>query len=118
MILGIIRYDAGSRMSRVVEYNGVLYFGGHVAHQDFKTIGEQTKALTERFDELFEKYGTDKDHLLTAMIHMKDMTMIHEMNEVWDDWINDGKAPSRTCVEAKFSEDYILLEITIVAVKK
>lgn len=114
----IIRYDAGPRMSRVVEYNGVLYFGGHVSHPKFKGIREQTEALTQRLDELFEEYGTDKDHMLSAMIHMKDISMIQEMNVVWEEWINDGNAPSRTCVEVELAEDYILLEITVVAAKK
>ncbi len=116
--MDVKRFDTGARMSRVVVHNNVAYFCGHVAAPDKVGIKEQTSALLARYEELLEKFGSDKDHILMATIYMKDIGMINEMNEVWDKWINPGHAPARACVEAKMAEDYILLEIVMTAAIK
>lgn len=116
--MDIIRHDAGARMSRVVEYGGVLYFCGHVARPEFTTMAEQTVALTERLDELFAQFGTDKDNMLMVNIYLKDIAMRDEMNAVWDKWVTPGKAPARCCVQAAIGDDNALLEITVIAAKK
>ena len=40
------------------------------------------------------------------------------MNSVWDEWLPQGHAPSRACVEsAKLAADYFNVEIGIIAAK-
>ena len=111
----IKRYDSAPRSSRVVIHDGVVYFGGHGARPEFKTITEQTEALLARMEELFDQYGTDKEHLLTATLYLADMSLFDEMNAVWDRWIPEGCAPTRACVEAKMSQEYLLLEAVFTA---
>jgi enamine deaminase RidA (YjgF/YER057c/UK114 family) len=37
------------------------------------------------------------------------------MNEVWDNWVNEGYAPARACVQASMARDVLLVEISVVA---
>ena len=114
--MDIQRYDTGVRMSRVVVYNGVANFCGHVADaKKYKTIQEQTQALLARYEELLEQYGSDKEHILTAAIYMKDIAQIGEMNEVWDKWVPDGCGPTRVCVQAPLAGEEYLVEIVLTA---
>lgn len=115
--MNIKRYDCGVRMSRVTEYNGLLYFGGHVASKG-KTMEEQAKVLLERYEELLNKFGSSKNNILSAVLFMKDISMKEEFDRVWDNWLEEGTAPSRTCVEAKLADDSLLVELTIIASKK
>ena len=56
----IIRHDMCKHFARVTEYNGVLYFTGHIAAGKQPTMTEQMVALTHRLDELLEQFGDRK----------------------------------------------------------
>jgi len=43
------------------------------------------------------------------------MSMFAEMNSVWDNWVEEGFAPARACVEANMADENILVEVSIVA---
>ena len=113
----IKRYDTTATMSRVTEAGGFLYFSGHVDGQKHDTIAGQTKALCERYEQLLEQHGSDKDHMLFVTIYISDLSLKEEMNAVWDAWLNPGHAPARVCVEAKIPEGYFL-EMNVVAALK
>ncbi len=113
----IKRYDTTATMSRVTEHNGILYFCGHVAAKG-ESMTEQAHALFARFDELFAQFGTDKDHMLMATIYMPDISLKGEFNAVWDQWITDGCAPARVCVQAGLGDTPYHMEISVIAVKK
>ena len=108
----IERIDATENTTRAVIRDGLIYFGGHVAYG--KDITEQTQNLTKRYDELFEKFGTDKYHLLSATVYIRDIKLRDEMNAVWYNWIPDGCAPIRVCVEVGLPDDF-LVEVSVIA---
>lgn len=112
----IKRYDTSATMSRVTEYNGLLYFSGHVAAKG-EGVQEQAKALFARLDELFAQFGTDKNHMLMATIYMPDLSEKAAFNEIWDQWIDAGCAPARVCVQAGLGDTPYRMEISVVAVK-
>jgi len=61
--------------------------------------------------------GTDKTHILSVMIFLKDIDKDYAaMNAVWDAWISEGHPPARTCVESKLYAPDVLVEMTVVAV--
>ncbi|GAL16104.1 translation initiation inhibitor [Vibrio astriarenae] len=37
------------------------------------------------------------------------------MNAVWDNWIPEGHAPARACVEASMAREELLVEISVIA---
>ena len=109
--------DPAPTFARAVKHGGVIYFSGHVDGQKHDTIAGQTKALCERYEQLLEQHGSDKDHLLFVTIYISDLSLKDEMNKVWDAWLNPGHAPARVCVEAKIPEGYFL-EMSVVAALK
>jgi len=111
----ITRLETKPRMSRIVKHNGVIYLCGQVCKDATQGITEQTSSMLEKVDELLIQAGSDKEHILSATIYVKDMNDFPQMNEVWDAWVPAGYAPARACVEAAMARDVLLVEISIIA---
>ncbi|GIU15817.1 hypothetical protein TUM3792_08650 [Shewanella sp. MBTL60-007] len=114
----IERIETATRMSRIVKHNGTIYLCGQVAKDAEQGIAEQTRTMLEKVDSLLEQAGSDREHILSATIYIKDMQYFAQMNEVWDAWVPAGHAPARACVEAKMARDALLVEISVVAAEK
>ena len=111
----IERLETKTRMSRIVKHNGTIYLCGQVCKDATQGITEQTSSMLEKVDELLAQAGSDKKHLLSATIYIKDMKYFAEMNDVWDNWLPAGFAPARACITADMARDVLLVEITVVA---
>jgi enamine deaminase RidA (YjgF/YER057c/UK114 family) len=111
----IERIETKKRMSKIVKHNGTIYLCGQVCKDSEKEIKEQTQSMLEKVDILLEQAGSDRKHILSATIYIKDMKYFTEMNNVWDHWVPDGYAPARACVEASMARDALLVEISVVA---
>ncbi|WP_108652765.1 RidA family protein [Dongshaea marina] len=116
--MSIERQETGQRMSRIVTHNNTIYLCGQVAKDASKDITEQTATMLEKVDALLEQAGSDREHLLSATIYIKDMKLFAEMNAVWDNWVPEGHAPARACVEASMARPELLVEISVVAAVK
>ena len=114
----IERYETKRRMSRIVKHNGTIYLCGQVCKDATRDIEAQTSSMLEKVDDLLEQAGSDREHILSATIYIKDMKYFHAMNEVWDAWVPEGHAPARACVEASMARDLLLVEISIIAAEK
>ncbi|PSV38621.1 RidA family protein [Photobacterium sp. GB-210] len=114
----IERLETGARMSRIVKHNGTIYLCGQVCADATKGITEQTQTMLDKVEALLLQAGSDKEHMLSATIYIKDMSMFAEMNAVWDNWVPEGHAPARACVEASMARDALLVEISVVAAEK
>ena len=112
------RQDTKPRMSRVVIHNETIYLCGQVCKDATKDIAEQTATMLEKVDELLLQSGTDREHLLSATIYVRDMKDFAAMNAVWDAWVPEGYAPARACVEARMARPELLVEISVVAAVK
>jgi len=116
--MSIIRKDSTHRMSRIVEHNNTIYLCGQTAKDSTKNIQEQTVTTLEKVEELLEKAGSDKEHILSVTIYLRDMKDFAAMNEIWDAWVVDGHQPARACVEARIARPELLVEMTVIAAKK
>lgn len=116
--MDIKRFEGTGRMSRVVEHNSTLYLCGQTAKIAGDTMEAQTKETLKKIEDLLEKYGSDKKHILSVTIYVKDMTLFSEMNTVWDKWVIDGFEPARATVEASMASKEILVEMSVIAAKK
>lgn len=113
----IKRFETNERMSKVVLHNNTLYLCGQT--HDEGDVKEQTAAILSKIENLLNQYGSDKKHILSATIYLKDIDAdFKDMNSVWDDWVEKGFAPARACVEAKMAREALLVEISIVAAVK
>lgn len=114
----IERLEVGQRMSRIVKHNGTIYLCGQVCKDATQGIQEQTSSMLEKVDDLLEQAGSNKEHILSATIYIKDMKYFGEMNTVWESWLPAGHAPARACVEANLARDALLVEISVIAAEK
>ncbi len=114
----IKRFEGTGRMSRVVEYNQTIYLCGQTAKLDGDTIELQTKGVLKKIEDLLEKYGSDKKHVLSITIYLKDMSLFQGMNSVWDSWVIDGFEPARATVEAAMASKELLVEMSVIAATK
>ena len=113
----IKRFETTERMSKVVLHNNTLYLSGQVYAED--DVKEQTKNILANIENILNQYGSDKNHILSATIYLKDIANdFKDMNSVWDTWVEEGFAPARACVEAKMARECLLVEISIVAAVK
>lgn len=116
--MDIKRFGTRQRMSTVNEYNGVLYFQGKTASDTSVTAAEQTEQILTELEALLKEYGSDKNHILSALIHLHNFNDFESINAVWDSWTEMGHAPGRTCVGGVVMDGGALVEITIVAAVK
>ncbi|GAA0182589.1 RidA family protein [Clostridium sediminicola] len=114
----IKRYEGTGRMSRAVVHNGTIYLCGQTCGDADKDMKEQTRGALEKVEQLLNKYGSDKQHILSTTIYVKDMSMFQDMNEIWDAWVENGFEPARACVEAKMARKEILVELSVIAAVK
>ncbi len=111
----IERIETKQRMSRIVKHNGTVYLCGQVCKDATKDITHQTQTMLDKVDELLIQAGSDRYHMLSATIYIKDMKDFAAMNAVWDAWVPEGVAPARACVQASMARDVLLVEISVVA---
>ncbi|MEO9656396.1 RidA family protein [Marinomonas sp.] len=114
----IERMEVGQRMSRIVKHNGTIYLCGQVAADASAGVQEQTKTMLDKVETLLEQAGSDKSHILSATIYIRDMKDFSAMNEIWDAWVPAGAAPARACVEARMARAELLVEVSVVAAEK
>ena len=106
-------------MSRVVKHNGTIYLCGQVCADATKEITEQTQTMLDKVEQLLLEAGSNREHILSATIYVKDMTKhFAPMNAVWDSWVLEGYAPARACVEASMAREELLVEISVIAAVK
>ena len=103
------------RMSKIVIHNDTVYLCGQVAKDSDDDIKEQTRTMLEKVDDLLNRAGSDREHILSATIYIKDMKYFAEMNEVWDAWVIEGHSPARACVEASLARAELLVEVSVIA---
>ncbi|PQJ27134.1 RidA family protein [Rubritalea profundi] len=114
----IERQETKPRMSRVVKLNGTIYLCGQVCADATQGIEEQTQTMLDKVDGLLLQAGSDREHMLSATIYVRDMEDFAGMNAVWDAWVPEGHAPARACVEARMARPELLVEISVVAAEK
>jgi enamine deaminase RidA (YjgF/YER057c/UK114 family) len=114
----IHRVETKQRMSRIVIHQGTVYLCGQVAADATKDIEEQTQTMLDKVDTLLLEAGSDRQHILSATIYIKDMQDFSAMNKVWDEWVPSSYAPARACVQAAMARPALLVEISVIAAQK
>lgn len=114
----ITRKIVNEKMSRIVEYNGVVYLAGIVSDDKELDIRVQAKRALQIAQERFEEAGTNKHNILRAEIFLKDIYRDFDgFNEIWKEWIPQDNKPARSCVRADMASHNTLVEIVFTAAK-
>ncbi len=98
---------------KTVAYNDFVWT---VATAKGETVADQTRATLETIEANLKEAGTDKHHIVEALVYLADMSTKAEMDAVWCDWIPDDGWPCRACVGTDLAPDN-LVEIKVTAVK-
>ena len=107
----IERIDTGTRSSKIVKYNGVVYLTGQVAEGN--TIQEQVRTCLGKIDAFLEQAGSSREKMLRVTIWLADMQDFDGLNEVWNAWVPAGHAPARACGEAKLARPELKVEFIV-----
>lgn len=112
----IYRHHTGPRMSKIIEYGGLIYLCGQTAGgSNLTSIEGQTNEALARIDSLLAEVGSNRGRLLSVTIHLKSMADFSKMNECWENWLVGYAAPARTTVQAALATDSLLVEFSVVA---
>ena len=112
------RYHVTSRFCEIAISGNLVHLAGQLAEDTRADITGQTQQTLDLIDQLLAEAGTDKTHILSVMIFLKDIEKDYAaMNTVWDAWIAEGHPPARTCVESKLYAPDVLVEMTVTAVR-
>jgi enamine deaminase RidA (YjgF/YER057c/UK114 family) len=110
----ITRIDSNERLSRVVIHGDTIYIAGITASAKGDIV-VQTRDVLHKIDEYLETAGSDKRHLLSVQIWLKDITA--GMNSVWAEWAPKDALPTRATGEVHLASPDLLVEIIVTAAK-
>ena len=112
----IERIGTTRRYSDAVAFGGIVY-AVEVAQSLGADIAAQTREVLASIERTLTRAGSDKSRLLQATIYLADIAEIDAMNAIWDDWVPDGCAPVRACVEAKLANPGYRIEAVVLAAR-
>lgn len=116
--MSVQRLHVSKRFSEIAISGNLVHLAGQLAEDLSLDVRGQTQKTLDLIDQFLADAGTDKSHILSVMIFLKDIENDYAgMNEIWDAWCADIQALPRTCVEAKMYRPDVLVEMTVVAVK-
>ena len=113
----IERLAPGQRFCRAVVHDRTVYLAGMTADDLTEDTEGQTRAVLAKIDEHLRLAGSDKGHLLSATIWLRDIADFERMNAAWDAWLDRAAMPVRATVEARLAGDGYRVEIMVVAAR-
>ena len=115
--MSITRHHGNQRMSQIVIHGDTIYLAGQVAADSSADITVQTQQVLQKIDDLLAEAGSDNSRILSAQIWLANIGHFAKMNEVWDNWIPEGQAPARACIEARLASPDLLVEVGVIAAR-
>ncbi len=113
----IERREPNTRMSKSVSFESLVFLAGQVGDAKSAGVQAQTLEVLAKIDAALAEAGSDKSKLLSALIHLKNMSDFGAMNGVWEAWVSPGNPPARTTVQALLAHPDLVVEITVVAAR-
>lgn len=107
----IKRIEVSPRASKLVIAGDRIETSGLVANNCSAPVREQTADVLDQLEQLLEKAGVGREHLLRVQIWLADMEDFEAMNEVYDAWVGNKHQPARACVGVQLADPGYLIEI-------
>ncbi|PRE45521.1 hypothetical protein C6P97_07250 [Burkholderia multivorans] len=113
----IVRTPGNARMSKTVRFGKLLFLAGQTSsgQAQARTVEEQCREAFNRIDALLEHAGSNKRHLLSVTIYLKDMNDFDRMNAAWQQWVDPDHLPARCTVQAALGLPELLVEFSVTA---
>lgn len=116
--MAIIRRELEPILANVVETGSFVFTAGAIADDLTLDVEGQTKQALGDLDKFLGLCGSDKSHILSAVIWLADIRLRDAMNKAWLAWVDPGNLPTRACIEGRMADATCLVEIQIIAVKR
>lgn len=116
--MDVKRLEAGTRSSGAIIVGDMIYLGGVCGDMSLSRFEDQARDMIAKLETRLEHCGSDKHHLISATIYLKDMRYFDAFNQIWDAWIDRENMPTRCCVAVDLAFTDMLAEIVVTAYKK
>ena len=71
------------------------------------------RGCLRKIETLLEEAGSSKEQMLRVTIWLADMNDFAGLNEVWNEWVPEGHAPTRACGQSKLARDVLKVEFIV-----
>lgn len=116
--MSITRLHKTNRFCEAAIHGNLIHLAGQLADDTSQNITSQTQQTLDNIDHFLADAGSNKSHILSVTIYLKDIEKDYQaMNTLWDAWIDPQNPPARTCVEAKMYSPDVLVEMTVTAIQ-
>ncbi len=105
-------------LHEVVEHKGVLHLAGVIAEDLSQGMAGQARQVFEEIDKLLTAHGSDRNHLLSALIFITDMKHKPEMNKAGQAWLKPDHLPTRATIGINDLGAGVLIEVVVTAAVK
>ena len=112
--MSIERHGTTRRYSDVVTHGNTVYLV-EVPDTLSADITVQTREVLAVVEKRLLQAGSSKSRLLMTTIYLRDMADYDGMNAVWDNWVPEGTAPARACVQARLANSEMRVEVVVIA---
>jgi enamine deaminase RidA (YjgF/YER057c/UK114 family) len=117
--MNVIKRSGSSEILHdVVEHKGVLNLAGVIAEDLSLGMEGQARQVFEEIDRLLAANGSDRNHLLSALIFITDMKLKPDMNKAWKAWLAPAHLPSRATIGINDLGPRVLIEVVVTAAVK
>ena len=111
---GLIRYGVTKRWSDAVVVGGMGYFV-EVPDDANGSPREQFELVFQQVESRLAQIGSDKSQLVQVLVYLPYAEDLAIFNDLWDDWIPMGHAPSRACTHPQLAAPGYRVELVITA---
>ena len=111
----IQRFGESHRWSDVVIYRGEARWV-EVAENTETDVRGQIAQVLDQINTTLEQIHSSRTNLLQVLIFLADLNDGGILNELWDEWVPNGHAPIRACVESKLTPGYYVEMVISAAV--
>lgn len=101
----IRRLGTASRWSDVVIHQGVAQWV-EVAEDSSADVRGQAEQVLRQIDATLVQVGSSRTRILSVLIYLHDLADAPALNAAWDEWVPQGHAPIRACVQAGLAPPY------------
>lgn len=110
----IERYGVTPRWSDRVVHRGVVYLV-EVAATPGAPFDQQVAEVFASVERQLAEAGSSHERLLQVTVYLADLDRLPRFNELWEQWIPDGCAPSRACLRADLADPGFAVELVVQA---
>lgn len=110
----IERYGVTRRWSDAVVVNGLAFFV-EVPDDPNESPRDQFLRIFAQVETRLQLVGSDKTKLVQVLIYLPYREDLPVFNELWDQWVPEGHAPTRACSHPELAAPGYRVELIITA---